>query len=102
MLFDFFKGFHSCIIQDNKCNKSPVSVCVCVCSVMSDSCDSMDCCPPGSSVHGQEYWSELPFPSPGNLPYQRIKHVPHVSSALADGFFTTAPSGSHSINILLI
>ena len=27
----FFKGFHSCIIQDNKCNKSPVCVCVCVC-----------------------------------------------------------------------
>ena len=42
-----------------------VCVCVCVCararertcvcgghSVVSDSCDSMDCCPPGSSVHG--------------------------------------------------
>ena len=28
----FFKGFHSCIIQDNKCNKSPVCVCVCVLS----------------------------------------------------------------------
>ena len=34
-------------------------------------CDSMDCSPPGSSVHGisrQEYWSELSFPSPGDLP----------------------------------
>ena len=29
MLFDFFKGFHFCIIQDNKCNKSPVSMCLC-------------------------------------------------------------------------
>ena len=31
----------------------------------------MDCSPPGSSVHGifqQEYWSGLPFPSPGDLP----------------------------------
>ena len=31
-------------------------------------CDPMDCSPPGSSVHGilrQEYWSGLPFPSPG-------------------------------------
>ena len=35
---------------------------------MSDSCDSMDCSLPGSSVHGipkVEYWSGLPFPSPG-------------------------------------
>ena len=34
-------------------------------------CDPMDCSPPGSSVHGilrQEYWSGLPFPSPGNIP----------------------------------
>ena len=33
-------------------------------------CDPMDCSPPGSSVHGflrQEYWSGLPFPSPGDL-----------------------------------
>jgi len=36
----------------------------------------MDCCPPGSSVHGfsrQEYWSGLPFPSPGDLPDSGIK-----------------------------
>ena len=51
-------------------------VCVCVCVirlVMSDSCDPMDCSPPVSSVHGisrQEYWSGLPFPSPGDLPTQ--------------------------------
>ena len=34
-------------------------------------CDLMDCSPPGSSVHGilqQEYWSGLPFLSPGDLP----------------------------------
>ena len=38
---------------------------------MSDSCDPMDCNLPGSSAHGlprQEYWSGLPFPSPGDLP----------------------------------
>ena len=38
----------------------------------------MDCSPPGSSVHGfsgQEYWSGLPFPSPGNLPDPGIKPV---------------------------
>ena len=34
-------------------------------------CDLMDCSPPGSSVHRipqQEYWSGLPFLSPGDLP----------------------------------
>ena len=34
-------------------------------------CDPMDCSLPGSSIHGifqQEYWSGLPFPSPGALP----------------------------------
>jgi len=36
----------------------------------------------------QEYWSGLPFPSPGDLPYPRIKSA---SPALAGGFFTTAP-----------
>ena len=39
--------------------------------------DPMDCSPPGFSVHGifqawilHEYWSGLPFPSPGDLPTQ--------------------------------
>ena len=39
-------------------------------------CDPMDWSLPGSSVHGisrQEYWSGLPFPSPGNHPDQRIE-----------------------------
>ena len=31
-------------------------------------CDPMDCSLPGFSVHGEEYWSGLPFPSPGDLP----------------------------------
>ena len=38
---------------------------------MSNSGNPMDCSPPGSSVHGilqAEYWSGLPFPSPGDLP----------------------------------
>ena len=35
----------------------------------------MDCGPPGSSDHRvlQEYWSELPFPAPGNLPNPGIE-----------------------------
>ena len=39
---------------------------------------------------GQEYWSGLPFPSPGNLADPGIKPA---SPALADGFFTTEPLG---------
>ena len=34
-------------------------------------CDAMDCSPPGALSVGfsrQEYWSGLPFPSPGDLP----------------------------------
>ena len=39
-------------------------------------CNPMDCSLPGFSVHGilqQEYWSGLPFPSPGYLPDSGIK-----------------------------
>ena len=74
-------------------------------------CDLMDCHPPGSPVHGipkgllhlhwqvgslplappgnhQQYWSVLPFPTPGNLPDPGIKPP---SPALAGGFFTAEP-----------
>ena len=54
----------------------------------------MNCSPPGSSVHGifprQEYWSGLPFPSPGGLPDPGIEPR---SPALAGGFFTGKPPG---------
>ena len=40
-------------------------------------CDPMDCSLPGSSIHGilqaGEYWSGLPFPSPGDLPEPGIE-----------------------------
>ena len=38
----------------------------------------------------QEYWSGLPFPSPGDLPDPGIKPG---SPALAGRFFTTEPPG---------
>ena len=37
----------------------------------------------------QEYWSGLPFSSPGDLPDPSIKPRSPVSPALAEGFFTT-------------
>ena len=38
----------------------------------------------------QEYWSGLPFPSPGDLPQKGIKPM---SPALAGRFFTSEPHG---------
>ena len=47
----------------------------------------------------KEYWSGLPFPSPGDLPdpYQDQ----HMSSALADGFFTAEPPGKPQSNDII-
>ena len=38
----------------------------------------------------QEYWSELPFPSPGDLPDLGFEPVSLISSVLAGGLFTTS------------
>ena len=43
-------------------------------------------------ISRQEYWSGLPFPSPGNLPNPGIKPM---SLALAGRFFTTESPGKH-------
>ena len=40
-----------------------------------------------------DYWSGLPFPSPGDLLYPGIKPGSLVSPALAGRFFTPAPPG---------
>ena len=46
----------------------------------------------------QEYWSGLPFPSPGDLPDPGIEPM---SPVLAGGFFTTEPPEKPTIfNIL--
>ena len=50
-----------------------ISVCAQLCLTLRD---PMDCSPPGSSAHGfprQEYWSGLPFPSPGDFPNPGIE-----------------------------
>ena len=54
--------------------------------------DPVDCSPPGSSVHGisqQEYWSGLPFPSPGDLPDPGIE--PRSPALRADSSLTEPP-----------
>ena len=59
--------------------------------------DPMDYSLPGSSVHGvsrQEYWSGLPFPSPGDSSQLRIEPEALVSPALAGGFLPLRHLGS--------
>ena len=71
--------------------------CLCVCThvhafihtVMSDSLQPYGLQPPSLSMEfsKQEYWSGLPFPSPGDVPHPGIKSV---SPALSGGFFPTS------------
>ena len=45
----------------------------------------------------QEYWSALPFPTPGDLPNPGIEPAFLSSPEMAGGFFTTVPSGKPSV-----
>ena len=68
-------------------------VCMCACSVISDSVTpwTVACQTPLSMEFSrQEYWSGLPFPSPGDLPTPGVEPV---SPALAGGFFTAELPG---------
>ena len=90
-----------------------VCVCVCVCVNFSNMCGvhkSLCCCcllakscltlwtpwtiacqaPLSMGFPRQEYWSRLPYPSPGDLPNPGIKPM---HPALACGFFMTKPPG---------
>ena len=53
-------------------------------------CDPRDYRPPGSSVHGQEYWSGLPFLPSGDFPDPGMEPASPVAPALAGRFFTMA------------
>ena len=71
-------------------------MCVCMCSV-TKSCSTLwtpwtvACQAPLSmGFSRQEYWSGLPFPSPGDLPNPGIKFTSPESPALASRFFTTS------------
>ena len=71
--------------------------CVCACSV-TQSCLTLrphvHQAPPSMEYSRQEYWSRLPFPTPGDLPNPGIEPTSLVSPALAGGFFTTESPGS--------
>ena len=52
-------------------------------------CNPMDQAPLSMGFSRREYWSGLPFPTPGNLPDPEIELASPGSPALAGGFFTT-------------
>ena len=63
---------------------------ICVCSVVSDSVNSLTVAhqaPLSIGFPRQEYWNGLPFPSPGDLTNPGIDSA---SPALASGLFTTS------------
>ena len=51
-------------------------------------CDPMDCRQP--EFPRSEYWSGLPFSSPGDLPNPKTEPMSLVSPELAGGFFTNS------------
>ena len=65
---------------------SVTQLCLTLCDPWTIACQA----PLSMAFSRQEYWSGLPFPSPGHLPEPGIEPA---SPALAAGFFTTAPPG---------
>ena len=49
--------------------------------------------PPSMGFSRQEYWSGLPFPSPGDLPDPGVGSTSSVSPSLAGRFYTTEARG---------
>ena len=81
------------------CMHVHVRACMCACSVVSYSLGH----------HGlfaslpmefsrQEYWSGLPFPSPGGLADPGMESASRMSPALVGRFFTIVPAGTPPIN----
>ena len=66
--------------------------------------DPMDCSLAGSSIHGifrQEYWSGVPFPSPGDLPNPGIKPgLLHCRQTLQSEWPGHRPPPPKKINLL--
>ena len=53
--------------------------------------------PPSMGFSRQEYWSGLPFPSPGDLPNPGIEPASSVSPALQANSLTTERPGKPSV-----
>ena len=71
-------------------------VCVRTCSVTSDSEAPWTVAhqgPPSIEFSGQEFWNELPFPPPGDLPDPGIKPISLASPALQADSLPLVPPG---------
>ena len=68
-------------------------------------CDPMDIvcqAPLSMEFPRQEYWSGLPFSTPGDLRDPGIEPISLVSPALAGRFFTTLPPGKPVFKVIEI
>ena len=97
----------SCAVTEDGFWPSFISVVTirCACSVVPDSCDPMDCshkAPLSMGFFRQEYCSELPFPTPGDLPDPGTEPLSPVSPALAGRFFTIEPHTKPLLTIIYI
>ena len=61
-----------------------------LCSIVSNTLPVAHQPPLSMGFSRQEYWSGLPFPSPGDLPHPGTEPASLVSPALAGRFFTTS------------
>ena len=69
------------------CKESDMTYRMCMLAKLLQSCPTLS--NPCMGFSRQKHWSGLPCPSPGDLPYPKIKPVSLKSPALAGGFFTT-------------
>ena len=96
-----------CVLTDSRKCWGLLNLCkpiqVVLCTVMSDFLQPRGLQPTrllSMEFSRQEYWSELPFPPPEDLPNPQIKPAALTTRALA-GFFTTAPPQTYIILLIL-
>ena len=81
-------------------------VCACTCTqscpTLCDSWTVAQQAPPSVGFSKQEYYSELPFPTPGDLPDPGIEPTSLASPALAGRFFTTRPTWEAILGVCLL
>ena len=67
-------------------------MCVCaqLCPTLPDPMDNSSQAPLSMEFSRQEYWSQLPFSTPGDHPNPGIETEPLVSPTLAGGFLITS------------
>ena len=74
-----------------------VHACTCVCirvQLLATPWPVVHRASPSMGFSRQEYWSELPFPPPGDLPDPGNQTLISRVSCIAGGFFTLEPPGS--------